>query len=181
MAINTANRKNIIRVILAIVLVLDIILLVVNWKLSSSPQASPQQVRSLEDRRKLIEADVRRAEDIRKSLPSVEAETNTFFQEDLRPGAAGYSSVLDDLGKLAKESGLQIASSIKFQPTEAQNRGVQEIKVTIIMQGQYPALVSFINALERSSSFLLLDSLSLESSSEGSLKLNMTLRTYFRS
>jgi hypothetical protein len=49
------------------------------------------------------------------------------------------------------------------------------------MQGAYPSLVSFINGLERSKSFYLLDSLSLDSSTDGLLKLNLELRTYFRS
>jgi len=177
---NPTNRKNLIRGVIAIVLILDIILLGVNWSLAASPQASNLQIRLLHQRRDLIAADVRRAEDIQQSLPTVESETDTFYQKDLRPGTAGYSSVVDDLGQLAKDSHLQITST-RFRPKVVEKRGVQEITVTITTQGQYADLVSFINSLERSGSFFLLDSLSLESSSEGSLKLNMELRTYFRS
>jgi Tfp pilus assembly protein PilO len=174
------NRKNAIRAVIAIVVLLDIILIGVNWSLASAPHPSNLQVKLLDQRRSLIAADVRRAEDIRKSLPAVETDTNTFYQKDLRPGTAGYSSVVEDLGKLAKDSHLQITST-RFRPKVVEKRGVQEITVTITTQGQYADLVSFINSLERSGSFFLLDSLSLESSSEGGLKLNMELRTYFRS
>jgi hypothetical protein len=68
-----------------------------------------------------------------------------------------------------------------FKQKAIDKRGVDEITITISTQGAYPSLVSFINALERSKGFYLLDSLSLDSSAEGVLKMNLVLRTYFRS
>jgi len=180
MAIGSKSRKTAIRVIIGLILLADIALIGVNWQLASSPSAPGDEVRTLRRRRDLMTADIRRAEAIRLGLPGVETETTSFMQKDLRPTSAGYSSVSEDLGALAKDSGLQITST-HFRQKNIDKRGVDEITITITMQGAYPSLVSFINALERSSSFYLLDSLSLDSSSEGTLKLNLELRTYFRS
>jgi type IV pilus assembly protein PilO len=180
MAIGSKSRKNAIRIIIGLILLADVVLVGVNWQLASSATPAPGEVRALRRRRDLLAADIRRVEAIRSELPGVQTETASFMDKDLRPTSAGYSSVEEDLGALAKDSGLQITST-HFRQRAIEKRGVDEITITISMQGAYPSLVSFINALERSKSFYLLDSLSLDSSSEGLLKLNLELRTYFRS
>lgn len=174
------RRKTIIRAAIALILVLDVLLIVVNWRLASSPDSPGEQVRLLRHRRDLMAADIRRAEQIRASLPKVQSETQDFFQNDLRPAAAWNSSVSEDLGALAKDAGLQITST-RFRERPIEKRGVDEITISISLVGPYSSVVSFINGLERSNSFYLLDKLQLDSSTEGELKLNLELRTYFRS
>jgi type IV pilus assembly protein PilO len=180
MLIGSKSRKNAIRFIIGLILLADVVLIGVNWQLAASPGAPGNEVRALSRRRDLMAADIRRAEAIRSGLPGVETETTSFMQKDLRPTTAWSSSIVEELGALAKDSGLQITST-HFRQKNIEKRGVDEITINITMQGAYPSLVSFINALERSNSFYLLDSLSLDSSSEGTLKLNLELRTYFRS
>jgi type IV pilus assembly protein PilO len=180
MAIGSKSRKNAIRVIIGLILLADVLLVGVNWQLSSAPTAPSNEVRALRRRRDLLAADIRRVEAIRAELPGVQTETTSFMENVLRPTTAWSSTIVDDLGTLAKDSGLQITST-HFRQKAIDKRGVDEITISITMQGAYPSLVSFINALERSKSFYLLDSLSLDSSSEGLLKLNLELRTYFRS
>jgi Tfp pilus assembly protein PilO len=180
MAVGSKSRKNAIRIIIGLILLADVVLVGVNWQLVSSPSAPGDEVRALRRRRDLMAADIRRAELIRSGMPGVQTEIASFMDKDLRPTTAGYSSVDADLEALAKDSGLQL-NTIHFRQKTVDKRGVDEITVTISMQGAYPSLVSFINSLERSKNFYLLDSLSLDSSTEGLLKLNLELRTYFRS
>ena len=177
---NIKYRKIVIRAVVALVLIGDVALIAANYQLSASPEATADQVRMLRRRRDMMAADVRRAAEIRKSLPDVEVQSAKFYEKDLRPAGAGYSSVLQDLGALAHESGLEITST-HFREKGIEKRGVDEISISITTTGAYPSLVSFINGLERSGGFYLLDSLSLDSSSEGKLRLNLELRTYFRS
>jgi Tfp pilus assembly protein PilO len=179
MIISANNRKNVIRALVGLILLLDGVLIVLNWRLSTSPGTNPSQVLLLRARRDIMAADIRRGEDIRKGLPNVQSQSDDFFQKDLRHAEQGYSSVLSDLDVLAKEAGLQFTSTrIRERPVE--KRDVKEVTVSISIQGAYPSLVSFINGLERSHNFYLLDSLTLDSSNEGTLRLNLELRTYFR-
>jgi Tfp pilus assembly protein PilO len=177
---NTKNRKILIRAVVALVLILDAALIAANYRLTASPEATSDQVRLLRRRRDMMAADIHRAADIRKSLPDVEAQSAKFYEKDLRPAGAGYSSVLLDLGTLAHDAGLEITST-HFREKIVDKRGVDEVTISVSMTGAYPSLVSFINGLERSGSFYLLDNLSLDSKSEGKLQLNLELRTYFRS
>src|SRR5713101_1417251 len=176
---NAQRRKIAIRWALAVVLVVDAGLVFVNWRASAAdPRALQQQLKDAKRQRDLLDADVRRAQEIEKRLPEVKHECDQFFTDELREASSGYSSIVGDLGGIAKSAGLR-TDSITFRQHELANRGVVEVATTV--EGDYPSLVSFINGLERSHNFYLLDSLQLASSTGGSLKLNLQLRTYFRS
>lgn len=173
------RRKNLIRWILSVVLALDLGLLAINVRRSSSPQEQKAEEDRLQRQHDLLAADVRRATEIKRRLPQVQRECDDFFAKELRPASSGYSAIVGDLGALAREAGLK-TNAVTFRQHEIGNRGVVEVEVAATVEGDYPSLVSFINGLERSNNFYLLDSLQLASST-GALKLNLQLRTYFRS
>ena len=178
---NVQRWKSIIRWALAVVLLLDVALLVVNWRASAAdPRELQRQLQAVKRQRDLYAADVDRAKAIRQSMPAVQRQGNEFFSQELRQASTGYSSIAADLGAIAKEAGLQ-TSNMTFRQREILNRGVIEVEVAAVVEGDYPRVVRFINGLERSRNFYVLDNLMLASSTGGSLKLNLQLRTYFRS
>src|SRR6266404_4339286 len=59
-------------------------------------------------------------------------------------------------------------------------RGLMEIDIITAVEGDYASLVNFLDKLEHSDHFYVLDSLSLASSNAGKIRLNIQLRTYFR-
>jgi hypothetical protein len=59
-------------------------------------------------------------------------------------------------------------------------RGVTEISIGTSVEADYPAVIQFINGLERSKYFYLLDDLQLGSASSGAIRLQIGLHTYFR-
>jgi hypothetical protein len=176
------TRKKVIRWALGVLLALDVALVLTNWRLAATnPKDLQLQRKSLQRQRDLLKADADRALAIKLKLPAVQQECDQFFAAEFREASSGYSSIEDDLGGVAKEAGLH-ASSVNFHQREVPNRGVVEVEVAAIVEGDYPSLVRFINGLERSKNFYLLDSLQLASGATGgTLKLNLQLRTYFRS
>jgi Tfp pilus assembly protein PilO len=180
MARNAQNWKKWVRWGLAAVVLADAALVFVNVR--SGDAAS--QMRTLEDRTRQhaeMLRDIRRAEEIEKNLKgNIRQQCDTFFAEQLRPADGGYSSIVADIGEVARSTGLQ-ASGINFRERVIEGRGVVEVQVTANVQGNYPSIVRFINGLERSKSFYLLDRLALDSSEGGIIKLTLELRTYFRS
>jgi len=85
-----------------------------------------------------------------------------------------------DLSDISNRAGIH-TGGVTFKQRELEKRGVTEVEVTTAVEGEYPNLVRFINGLERSKNFYLLDSLTLASSAGGSIRLNLQLRTYLRS
>jgi len=173
------HRKNLIRRVLGVLLALDLVLVAVNLRPTMSRQEQKAEEEHLQRQHDLWAADVRRATEIKQRLPQVQRECDQFFVQELREASSGYSSIVSDLGGLAREAGLK-TDAVTFRQHEISNRGVTEVEVAATVEGEYRSLVSFINGLERSKNFYLLDSLQLASST-GTLKLNLQLRTYFRS
>jgi Tfp pilus assembly protein PilO len=181
MAQTRKTGRRIIQVLIALVVVADLGLAVVNWRISQTPaETRLDQIRSLRHERDLLALDKQNAENIRRDLPGVQKQCADFFQQQLRPSEGGYSAISSDLGTLARDAGLQI-SATRFRQKPVEKHGVEEVSVSLNMEGQYPGLVGFINALEHSHNFYMLDSLTLDSSAGGVLRLSVELRTYFRS
>lgn len=176
----TRGRKNVIRWAVSGVLVVDLVLLGYNV-FRETPGAAAQHAEELQLQVKqvLLAKDVRRAQAIRDHLPEVRRQYEEFFTKELRPAATGYSEIVADLNGIAREAGLR-TGGLTFAQHEVSNRGVMEISISGTVEGAYPNLVSFINGLERSSSFYALESLELASSSGSALRMNVRLRTYFR-
>jgi Tfp pilus assembly protein PilO len=175
------SKKNVIRILLGVVLLVDLVLIGLIFQMGTSPQGPKYGLTALRRQHALFAADVARAQAIRSQLPEVRRQGDVFYKQDLRPLGSGYSLLISDLGALAKQSGLQ-AENFSFHQHEPDKRGVVQLDIGTSVNGDYPSVVRFINGLERSDNFYVLDGLSLgaTSASSGELRLNLQLRTYFR-
>jgi Tfp pilus assembly protein PilO len=175
------TTKIIIRVILGIVVAADIVLAGVNWQMAAANRTPQAELNALKRQHALMAADVTRAETIRTTLPEIERQCDGFFKQNFRPIASGYSSVISDFGTLSRGAGLQ-AENLNFHQHDADKRGVTEVDISAVVTGDYSSVVRFVNNLEHSDTFYVLDGLSLANSGSGGLlRLNLQLRTYFRS
>jgi Tfp pilus assembly protein PilO len=172
--------KIIIGVALGLLLLIDAGLIFVIWQ---SSREGTESTRAQRDRlalqAKLLKADVERGEKIRASLPKIGKDCDSFYQEKLKGSDTGYSTIVSDLGDLTTKAGLK-SSGLAFQQKEVKDHGVIEISIRTAVQGDYPAIIHFINDLEHSKNFYLLDNLHLDSAGTGGLRLSLDLRTYFR-
>ena len=175
----TQHRKAIVRGGLTVILVLDFILLGVNYRLNQGPRIAPEEVRRLELLEKSYRADNARLNKFRAELPADEKQWDEFFTTHFRPAGAGYSAVSEDLGQLSHSAGLR-TDTISFHQHAPDVRGLMEIEIATAVEGDYESLVNFLDKLEHSDHFYVLDGLSLASSNAGKIRLNIQLRTYFR-
>jgi Type II secretion system (T2SS), protein M subtype b len=164
---------------LALLLAADVALAAALWQAARDPQAMRSQRDRLAVQGKLLRADVERGEKIRASLPQIGKDCDAFYHDDFLDSRTGYSAISEDLGDIVSKAGLR-SSGLTFTRKDVPDRGVTEITIKTGVQGDYPALIKFINSLERSKNFYLLDDLHLESSNTGGIRLNLTLRTFFR-
>src|SRR5579872_4833972 len=175
------RTKTIVRVLLGLVVAADIVLAGINWQMAAATRTPQAELSLLKRQHALMDADITRAETIRTTLPAVEQQCDNFFKQNFRPITSGYSSVISDFGSLSRGAGLQ-AENLNFHQHEPDKRGVTEVDIAAVVDGDYSSVVRFVNDLEHSDTFYVLDGLSLAASgSGGQLKLNLQLRTYFRS
>jgi len=173
------TTKTIIRVVLGVVVAIDIALAGISWQMADARRAPQAELNTLKRQHALVAADIARAETIRKQMPQVEQQCDSFFKQNFRPIGSGYSSIVSDLGSLSSNAGIQ-TENLNFHQHEADKRGVTEVDISGVIDGDYSSVVRFINDLQHSDTFYVLDGLSLASGSGGQLKLNLQLRTYFR-
>jgi len=89
------------------------------------------------------------------------------------------SAIADSLGKLASASGVRMGG-IKYKIEDPQPVGLRQVSIDADFDGDYLHLVRFLNELERSHLFFLVDSVSLGGEQAGMVKLQMKLETYLK-
>lgn len=166
--------------VLGLLIVADLGLAIFLWQgAGQGPEALQADRDRLAIQAKLLRADVERGERIRASLPQAGKQCDTFYQQSFLDAGTGYSKIESDLASIAAQSGVK-TTDLTFKRVEVANRGATEIGINAQVEGDYPALVRFINSLETSKNFYLLDALKLNYAREGGVKLALELHTYFR-
>lgn len=165
---------------LLVLVAADLALVFVLWQIG---RQGPREMRArtvrLTEEAKLLNADVVRGEKIRSSLPLAGRQCDAFYQKAFLDSTIGYSQIEEDLNSIGKDAGVQ-TSGLSFKQKPVKGRGVTEIDVSTKVTADYPSLVRFINGIERSQNFYLLDGLTLHAGQSGMVDLNLDLHTYFR-
>jgi Tfp pilus assembly protein PilO len=91
--------------------------------------------------------------------------------------AARNSDIADELGKVAQANGVRILQA-KYKEEDPEPFGVVPIAIEGNFSGDYLQLARFINALERSKLFYMVDSVSLAGETTGPVKLEVKLHSY---
>ena len=165
---------------LAVLWAMDASLGVLLWKTAQQgPAEMRSQLNQLAVQAKLLRADVARGEKIRASLPQAKNESDLFYRQSFLDASTGYSDIESDMDAIALKTGVK-TSGYMFKQKEIKDRGVTEVTVSTTVDADYPAVMEFINGLERSRNFYLLDELALSSASPGSVRLQIALHTFFR-
>ena len=149
----------------------------------AAAREGPEAMRARRDRlavqARLLRADLDRGEKIRDSLPQAGKQCEDFYHEAFLDSSTGYSRIEADLSAIASKAGVK-TSGLAFKQKDVKDRGVTEISISTSVEADYPAVIQFINGLERSKNFYLLDGLQLASASAGGIRLELQLHTYFR-
>ncbi|PYT78904.1 MAG: hypothetical protein DMG40_18490 [Acidobacteria bacterium] len=166
---------------LTILIAADVLLAL--YALQSATKFSRNELAAQKAQIKLLKADVQRARAIQQSIPETKADCERF-ENSLFPSSAGYSAVTDEFTALEKSSGLQNAS-LDFRPKELPGRNIVEVELDVTVNGDYKAVVEFLNGLQRSHNFYIIDGLTLGSEQTGqnvagALRVVLHLRSYFK-
>jgi type IV pilus assembly protein PilO len=159
----------------------DVALAFYSWHLAASPH-TPQQAFQVQARNlDLLRADINRAQGIQKNMPNIQKDCDRFEQM-LFPASTGDSSVVSELGAIAKKAGLQL-DDLTFHHKEIANRNLTEVPIDATVSGDYKSVIQFLNGLQRSQNVYEVDNLSLATEAQnqtGSVKVVVHLRSYFR-
>lgn len=103
------------------------------------------------------------------------AAMQTFFQKRIPPN---YSSISNRVNELAVGSGVRLT---RVQYTQgAPGIDLTEISMDAAVTGEYPAIMHFVNSLERDPVFFVIRTMNLTSQQGGQVSLRMRVSTWLR-
>jgi hypothetical protein len=111
-----------------------------------------------------------------KKIVLAKDEISHFYKDRF---AARDSDIADQLGKLAQANGVRILQA-KYKEEDPGPSGIVPVEIEGNFSGDYLQLARFINALERSKLFYMVDSVSLAGEEKGPVKLEVKLHSYLR-
>lgn len=177
-----ALQKKVIVGGLALLLAADVAFVYFTMHLSGSREVRQQTLAAQAQRLALVKADIARASDIQKRTPEVLKELDDF-EGSLLPSSKGYSVVTQEMNEFAKDTHV-LMEDVKFKQKEVSGRNLTELELIVSITGDYGGIVQFLNRLQRSKSVYIVDGLEVEPNAgqgpAGQLKVNLHLRTYFR-
>jgi type IV pilus assembly protein PilO len=141
--------------------------------LVGSPAARQQETNQL---RAQLTAKNRQVEPLRgidKKIPLATEQIDQFYKERF---SANDSDVAAALGDLAKETGVKVQNA-KYKSGDPEPVGLRRLEIETAIQGDYQALAKFLNGLERSKVFFIINGIAL-AQQNGPVQLQMKLETY---
>jgi Tfp pilus assembly protein PilO len=116
--------------------------------------------------------------DISGKIGKAQQDIRSFYTERL---PARYSYVSEEVGKLATQTGVQL-SDVRYSPVDSEIPDLQRLTIEANLTGDYSRAVKFINAVERSKMFLLIDNVALAPEQQGgNVTLQIRMQTFLRS
>ena len=181
MRVDFALKKTITLASLTILITADVLLAV--YAMKGSVRFPQNELAAQKAQAKLLKADIQRALVIQRGMPQTKADCERF-ENSILSSSTGYSAITTEISEVAKRSGSQIAS-LGFHPKELPGRGLTEIELDVTVNGDYKGVVRFLNGLQRSSNYYIVDGLTLASegmaqAAPGTLHVALHLRSYFK-
>ncbi len=139
-------------------------------------QESDPQIKELVRR----EREVGQREAFLESLRAAENDLATLRQDVLSSKQRRLVTVQLELAKLAQRFRINLRR-VRYSTTYLEREGLEHLAMVVPLEGGYANLRSFIQAVESSDKFLLIESVVLDEAKDGGslLQLNITLGTYF--
>ena len=89
------------------------------------------------------------------------------------------SEIAIELGKVAKENGVQL-SNVRYNAADETVEGLRQLQLDASLSGDYVKVVKFINTLERDKMFFLVGGIALGERGAGTITLQIHIETYLR-
>lgn len=110
-----------------------------------------------------------------KKIPLATQQIDQFYRDRF---SAHDSDVAEALGNLSKETGVKL-EAVKYKSGDPEPVGLRREEIEASVRGDYQPLVRFLNGLERSKIFFIVNTIGL-AQQNGPVQLEIKLETYQR-
>ena len=148
------------------------------------PGGSPEQLRAevtdLTNRLRQRRAVLERTRVLVSKIQAGRQQGDQFLSQYFLPNGKAYSIVYSEILELAKEAQMKSKESTYEMEAIEGSDVLSTMTISQNLEGTYPQLIHFINALDKSSRLLVVESLQATPQSTGVLNVQLKLQTYVR-
>ena len=148
--------------------------------LGGSPEDLAEQMRSKQRDLAFQSQQTARMRTLVTKVQQAKVEGDKFLDDCTMERSTAYSTLIDDLNRMAAESGMQTKeTSYVLDPVEGSDR-IEQLTISANFEGNYGSLTKLVNMLDKSPRFLIIDSMQASPQSNGALNVNLRLDTFVR-
>jgi type IV pilus assembly protein PilO len=169
------KTRNRLYVVAAVLVLLDIAAIA----MLMTPLAGRESLRQEELRQAWLNLKTRESAPWRgmdKKIPQAKHEIDAFYRDRF---PSSYSAISTTLDNIAAQSGVKVSSE-RYAEKDADIPSLQRVEIDADVSGDYVPLAKFINSLERSQLFFIIDGLDLGGEMTGGVRLHIKVETYLR-
>ena len=144
-----------------------------DWRATSSSNVDAVAGRQAELRKLQIQTAPLRGLD--KKVGLSRKQIDTFYDTRIPPS---WSSVLERMGEISVKGPVRLGR-VQYTPTPGSG-DLTEIRMDAGVSGDYPAIMRFVNGLERSQTFFIIRAMQLTGQQSGAVNLRLEVSTWLR-
>jgi type IV pilus assembly protein PilO len=146
----------------------------------ASPAALNQQLRAAIAQRQALQAQLARTRTLASSVERGKQEGDKFLSTYMTSRRHTYSTIIGELTDTAKKAGMKAGATISLEPVQG-SEDLDMMSVTMNLEGNYGQLMKFVNLLDRSPKFLIIETLTVTPRAKSDvLTVNVKLDTFVK-
>lgn len=142
--------------------------------LHDQSESEEETLNALREQRRALETVVERAQ---RGKDGIEA----LYQERFSTERKRLTQVIREVKDLAGRAGLGVPESISYPEEAIERHDLVKRQIVFVVEGNYMSLRQFINMLELSESFIVLEQISVTEAGPSTLRVSLQISTLFAS
>ncbi|HWB83458.1 MAG TPA: hypothetical protein VG675_04920 [Bryobacteraceae bacterium] len=180
--VSIRDPRVLMRALLAVLLAANLLAAVIAFKpFGGSAEDLRRQQVELQRRLTQLQARASASRRLADKVALARREGDQFLDKYVTDRRTTFSTVMEELGRTAKDSGIVPgAATYDLQPIEGSNT-LSMLTITAAFNGSYASLTKFVNLLDKSPRFLIIENLSASPQQNGqTLNVSLKLDTFVK-
>jgi len=158
---SVTDPRFLVRVLLGILLVANLVAAAMAYHVfDASPEALNQQLAAAIAQRQAWQLQLNRTRTLAGSVDRGKQEGEKFLSTYMTSRRHTYSTIIGELTETAKTAGMKAGATLSLEPIQGSD-DLDMMSVTLTLEGNYAQLMKFVNLLDRSPRFLIIETLTV--------------------
>jgi len=155
------DPRFLVRVLLGILFVANLVAAAMAYHVfDASPEALNQQLAAAIAQRQAWQLQLNRTRTLAGSVDRGKQEGEKFLSTYMTSRRHTYSTIIGELTETAKTAGMKAGATLSLEPIQGSD-DLDMMSVTLTLEGNYAQLMKFVNLLDRSPRFLIIETLTV--------------------